>query len=97
MRENSYEGILEYIMHVSINDEVFVPHNMPESFWKKVMMSAESGVYASVLCIFATCNITKKPVNNTYTMAQNPGVDRDIQAKWSFQWVRCITQKPWLK
>ena len=68
MTEYNYKDILEYNIQVSISDEAFVPHNMPESFLKVFVMSAKSIGYTSVLHMLATCNITNKTVNSIYPM-----------------------------
>ena len=77
MAEYSYDGIMDYIIQVSVSDRSYVPNNKERSFQNEVMHSTKSDTYASVLHIIASCNIIKKPINSIYPMVNNPGVDRD--------------------
>ena len=78
MAEYSYEGVMEYIMQVSISDEALVCGDIQSSFLNETMMSAKDGQYSSILHLLAICNIIQKPLNSVYPKAQNPGIDRDV-------------------
>ena len=83
MVEYSYDKILEYIIQVSISDEA-CEDNLQSSFKKEVMLSARNGVDASILHLFAICNVVKMPVNSIYPKAVNPGVNRDVHNQMLF-------------
>ena len=78
MAEYSYEGIMEYIVQVSISDNSFIANDRLSSFRNEVMLTAKDGKYSSILHLLASCNVLQKPINSIYPEAQNPGVDRDV-------------------
>ena len=78
MAEYSYDGIMDYIMQVSISDESFVANDILSSFHNEVRLTAKNGKYSSILHLLASCNAIQKPLNSIYPKAENPGVDRDI-------------------
>ena len=78
MAEYSYDGIMEYIVQVSISDEALVPNDIQASFRNETLTSAKDGQYSSILHLLAICNVIQKPLNSVYPKAQNPGVDRDV-------------------
>ena len=78
MAEYSYEGIMDYIVQVSISDNSFVANDRLSSFCNEVMLTAKDGKYSSILHLLASCNVLQKPINSIYPEAQNPGVDRDV-------------------
>ena len=80
---NTHDKILEYIIQVSIRDEA-CDDNL-QSFSKKgVMLSARNGVDASILHLFAICNVVKMPVNSIYPKAATSGVNRDVHNQMLF-------------
>ena len=78
MAEYSYEGIMDYIVQVSISDNSFVANDRLSSFRNEVMLTAKDGKYSSILHLLASCNVLQKPINSIYPEAQNPGVDRVV-------------------
>ena len=78
MAEYSHDGILEYIIEVSVSDGSYVPNNRQESLCNEIMHSAKRDIYASMLHIMALCNVIKKPINSIHPLVQNPGIDRDV-------------------
>ena len=78
MAEYSYDGVMDYIIQVSISDGSFIPNDKYACFRNEVMLSAKSDTHASLLHILANCNIFSVPINSIYPTVQNPGVDRDV-------------------
>ena len=78
MAEYSHDGILEYIIEVSVSDGSYVPNNRKESLRNEIMHSAKRDTYASMLHTMALCNVIKKPINSIHPMVQNPSIDRDV-------------------
>ena len=48
------------------------------------MLSARNGVDASILYLFAICNVAKMPVNSIFPKAANPGMNRDVHNQMLF-------------
>ena len=84
MTEYSHDGILEYIIEVSVSDGSYVPNNREESLHNEIMHSAKRDTYASILHIMALCNVIKKPINSIHPVVQNPGKDRDVHKQILF-------------
>ena len=78
MAEYSHDGILEYIIEVSVSDGSYVPNNRQESLRNEIMHSAKRDTYASMLHIMALCNVIKKPINSIHPLVQNPAIERDV-------------------
>ena len=78
MAEYSCEGIMDYVIQVSISDESFVANEKLSSFCNEVILTAKDGKYSSILHLLASCNVLQMPINSIYPEAQNPGVDRDV-------------------
>ena len=78
MAEYSYDGIMDYIMQMSITDESFVAKDILSSFCNEVRLTAKNGKYSSILHLLASCNAIQKPLNSIYPKAENPGVDRHV-------------------
>ena len=81
--EYSYAKMLEYIIQVSISDEA-CDDNLQSSFKKEVMLSARNGVDASIIYLFAICNVVTMLVNSIYPKAANSGVNRDVHNQMLF-------------
>ena len=58
--------------------------NLWGSFKKEVMLSTRNGVGASILHLFAICNVVKMIVNSIYPKATNPYVNRDVHNQMLF-------------
>ena len=67
MAEYSYDGVMDYIIQVSISD---VPNDKYACFRNEVMLSAKSDTYASLLYILANCNIFSMPINSVVYILQ---------------------------
>ena len=63
MAEYSYDGIMDYIMQVSISDESFVAKDILSSFCNEVRLTAKNGKYSSIVHLLASCNAIQKPLN----------------------------------
>ena len=78
MAEYSYDGVMNYIIQVSISDGSFVRNDKYACFRNEVMLSTKSDTYASLLHILANCNIFSMQIISIYPTVQNPGVNRDV-------------------
>ena len=66
MAQYSYDGIIDYIMQVSISDESFVANDILSSFRNEVRLIAKNGKYSSISHLLASCNAIQKPLNSIY-------------------------------